>query len=65
MNRIVNSGIGNCNEANAVLNEIAMLNNVPARFISLKGHIISELKIHDKWVMADAGLWNSFSIWIQ
>ena len=25
VNRIVNSGIGNCNEANAVLNEIAML----------------------------------------
>ena len=52
--RIVNSGVGNCNEANAVLNEIALLNNVPARFISLDGHIISRLKVKNKWIMADA-----------
>ena len=52
--RIVASGIANCNEANAVLNEIALTNNVPARFISLDGHIISELKINNKWIMVDA-----------
>lgn len=52
--KIVYSGLGNCNEAGAVLNGIAKLNKVPARFIALNGHIISELKIKNKWIMADA-----------
>jgi hypothetical protein len=52
--KIVLSGLGTCNEASAVLNGIAKLNKVPARFIALNGHIISELKIKDKWIMADA-----------
>ena len=52
--KIVASGMANCNEANGVLNKIASINNVPARFISLDGHIISELKINNKWIMVDA-----------
>ena len=42
----------------AVLRRIEIIgeaaNKVPARFIALNGHIISELKIKNKWIMADA-----------
>jgi len=52
--KIVYSGLGTCNQASAVLNSIAKLNKVPNRFIALNGHVISELKIKNKWIMADA-----------
>ena len=52
--RIVDGGVGICNEVSAVLNEVALLNKIPARFISLEGHIISELKINNEWILADA-----------
>jgi len=52
--RIVAGGVAICSEAAEVLNEVASINGNASRFIGLQGHVISEIKVNQKWLLADA-----------
>ena len=51
--KIINTGVGFCNQAVIVLNQIAKINNKDFRTIQLTGHVVTEIKISNNWYYAD------------
>ena len=53
VDKIINTGVGFCNQAVIVLNHIAKINNKDFRTIQLTGHVVTEIKISNNWYFAD------------
>ena len=48
------SARGRCGHVANLVRELAILGGLEARLLQLKGHVIAELKVADRWVIADA-----------
>jgi len=51
--RIANGGTAICSESAAVLNQVALINGLDARQVGIDGHVLSEVKVGEKWRLAD------------